>query len=109
MLAVQERRCEGEASAEGVLRVTVLDAEGEPLPNVELLIRWQAGEDRFFTGLKPERGAGYADYVLAAGESYEVGIVGTASDLAQGMVADVCFDGARASWVLVFRLRDGTP
>lgn len=107
VLARQERRCEGEASAGGLLRVTVLDAGGEPLPSVELLIRWQDGEDRFFTGLKPERGAGYADYTLAAQESYQVGIVGLASDVASGIVADACADGVRASWELLFRLRDG--
>jgi hypothetical protein len=92
---------------EGQLQVTVFDPAGEPLPNVELLIRWQAGEDHFYTGLKPERGAGYADYALMAGESYQVGIVGLASDFAQGIVVDACSDGSLASWDLVFRLREG--
>jgi hypothetical protein len=102
----QQRVCAEDA--EGLLRVTVLDVEGEPLPSVELLIRWQRGEDRFYTGLKPELGAGYADYALAAGESYQVGIVGIESDVAQGIEADACPDGSRAGWDLVFRLRDNT-
>jgi len=89
----------------GLLQATVLDAAGQPMPNVELLIRWSTGEDRFFTGLKPERGVGYADYTLEEGERYQVGIVGTESDVAQEIVADVCSEaGALASWVVVFRL-----
>ena len=91
------------------MRITVLDGDGEPLPNVELLIRWQAGEDRFYTGLKPEQGAGYADYDLAAGESYQVGIIGPESDFALGIEADACEDGRLAGWELVFRLRDSAP
>jgi hypothetical protein len=75
------------------------------MPNVEFLIRWSTGEDRFFTGLKPEIGVGYADYALEAGESYQVGIVGTESDVAQGIVADACGEGgALASWEVVFQL-----
>jgi hypothetical protein len=92
----------------GELRITVLDARGEPQPNVELLIRWGAGEDRAFTGLKPEKGAGYADFDLATGESYQVGVIGIGSEVAQGIVADDCVGrDAFASWVVVFQLSDG--
>jgi hypothetical protein len=108
-LATQARRCGGAGGASGLLQITVLDAKGQPLPSIELLIRWQDGEDRFFTGLKPERGAGYADYDLAAGKSYQVGIVGLESDVAQGIVADACEDGGRANWTLVFRLQGSAP
>lgn len=106
-LLVQRRRCDrgsGQGAA-GLLSITVYDAEGEPLPNVELLIRWGGGEDHFFTGLKPEKGLGYADYVLTAGESYQVGTVGVQSDIAQGIMANTCEDGTLASWELEFRLR----
>jgi hypothetical protein len=111
VLAAQELRCDGETTGgrSGLLSVVVYDAQGDPLPNVELLIRWSEGEDRFYTGLKPEQGAGYADYALADGQSYQVGIVGIESDIAQGMAVDACPDGARASWELVFRLQDSAP
>jgi len=111
VLFVQQRRCAGDAAEgrAGLLSVVVYDAQGDPLPNVELLIRWPEGEDRFFTGLKPEQGVGYADYALAAGQSYQVGIVGIESDVAQDIVSDACADGTRASWELVFRLRDSAP
>ena len=74
------------------------------------MIRWTGGEDRAYTGLKPEVGAGYADFDLAVGQSYQVGVIGIESDVAQGIVADEC-DGAEggriASWEVVFRLSDG--
>jgi hypothetical protein len=104
-LAAQQLRCDGA----GLLSVVVYDAQGDPLPNVELLIRWQEGEDRFYTGLKPERGVGYADYALSAGQSYQVGIVGIESDVAQEIVTDACADGTRTSWELEFRLQDSAP
>jgi hypothetical protein len=87
--------------------VVVLDAEGEPQPNVELFIRWSSGDDHFFTGLKPEIGAGYADYDLTKGETYQVEVV-VDSEVAQGIVADVCAGGERlASWYLVFQWSGG--
>jgi hypothetical protein len=106
VLTAQQRRCGGEP---GLLGVTVYDGAGQPLPNVELLIRWPQGEDRFFTGLKPEQGVGYADYDLVAKERYQVGVVGLESDVAQEIVADPCPDGTLAGWNLVFRLRGSAP
>ena len=99
---------EGQASG-GQLRIVVLDAQGEQQPNVELLIRWRDGEDRAFTGLKPEVGVGYADLQMEAGQSYQVGVIGIESDVAQGIEADECPEdgtGSRqmASWEVVFQL-----
>ena len=101
----QSRVCEGEG---GELMITVLNAEGQQVPNVELFIRWSSGEDRFFTGLKPEFGVGYADYALEKGETYQVSIV-VDSDVAQGITADACVDaGQLASWHVVFQWTDGS-
>jgi hypothetical protein len=110
-LAQLRRVCPGASDPEevgGQLRITVLNAVGEQQPNVELLVRWSDGEDRVFTGLKPEVGAGYADFAMERGQSYQVGVIGTESDVAQGVVADECADGTggtrMASWEIVFRL-----
>jgi hypothetical protein len=88
----------------------VLDVAGHPQANVELLIRWTGGEDRAYTGLKPEKGIGYADFDLVVGQSYQVGVIGLESDVAQGIVADEC-EGAEsgriASWEVVFQLSGG--
>jgi hypothetical protein len=104
----------------GQLMVMVLDEAGQPRPNVELLVRWEDGgggrgtsggqeaSDRFFTGLKPEIGMGYADFAMEGGQTYELVVVGTESDVAQGLVADACTDGGYlASWYVVFQLSQG--
>ena len=89
----------------GQLMVTVWDAEGQPRSNVELLIRWDDGDERFFTGLKPEVGLGYADFAMEKGKSYELVVVGMESDVARDILADMCVDeGYLSSWHVVFRL-----
>jgi hypothetical protein len=50
--------------------VIVLDRTGTPFPGIEITITWSGGEERFFTGLKPELSLGYADYVMSLDTSY---------------------------------------
>jgi hypothetical protein len=45
-----------------LFQIYVEDTQGNPIPGVLVIIYWEEGEDRFFTGLKPEKGLGYADY-----------------------------------------------
>lgn len=99
-LVSQYRTCEGAA---GQLRVTVVDWAGEQMPNVELLVRWDGGDDRFVTGLKPEIGPGYADFDLHKGVTYQLVVIGAESDVAQGMLADTCATGALASWAVRYQ------
>jgi len=59
--------------AEAVENLTeVLDASGEGVPGVEALVIWDEGQDRFFTGLKPELGLGYADFTMEPGTLYSL-------------------------------------
>jgi hypothetical protein len=107
--AIPDSEASGGQVSGGQVRITVLDQEGEQQPNVELLLRWSEGEDRAFTGLKPEIGVGYADFVVAAGQSYQVAMIGIESDVAQGIVVDECIGesmekGQIASWEIVFQL-----
>ncbi len=41
-------------------------------PGVAVRVAWESGEDVFFTGLKPERGLGYADFQMEANRNYTV-------------------------------------
>lgn len=100
VIVEQERVC---APPGGLLTVTVLDMGGNPQPGVELLIRWNGGDDRFFTGLKPEIGPGYADFDLQSGQVYDLTVVGTESDVALGLDTAGC-QGYPASWKVVLRL-----
>lgn len=63
----------------GLLQVIVLGRTGDPLPGIEITITWSGGEERFFTGLQPEIGMGYADFVMSLDNSYalQVARIGT--------------------------------
>lgn len=102
-----QRTCE---VAGGQLMVMVLDAEGQQAPGVELLVRWEGGDDRFHTGLKPEIGPGYADLTLEKAVTYQVVVIGAESEAAQDIVADTCEGkGYLASWRVTFQWTGDAP
>jgi hypothetical protein len=55
---------------EPLLQIQALDAAGNPVPGVEVIVNWEGGEEHFFTGLKPEIGLGYADFAMSPGTAY---------------------------------------
>lgn len=55
-----------------LLQVVIADAEGEPVPGMEVTVIWDQGQDHFFTGLKPELGQGYGDFTLDPDFTYTV-------------------------------------
>lgn len=59
-----------EAAQPGLLQVYLQNSNGDPAPGMEITITWAGGEETFFSGLKPELGAGYADFVMSAGVEY---------------------------------------
>ncbi len=50
--------------SEPQIQVFINDAAGQGVPGVEIIITWDAGQESFFTGLKPEIDLGYADFVI---------------------------------------------
>jgi hypothetical protein len=70
-LVSQDEVCDPSATV-GLLRITILDAAGNPLPGIEITVTWAQGADRFFTGLQPEISPGYADYTMKGGTTYSV-------------------------------------
>ena len=54
------------------LQIEALDRFNRPVPGVLVIIGWPGGEERFFTGLKPEKGQGYADFTLSPGTLYNL-------------------------------------
>ncbi|MCL7454535.1 MAG: hypothetical protein M8467_15970 [Anaerolineae bacterium] len=98
----------------GKITVWVQDMQGTPLPGMEVLVSWADGQDRFFTGLRPERGAGYGDFEMAAGIEYDASLVGYRSDVAQELTARLspgyCQEGVVAvDWRLVFQRAQPAP
>jgi hypothetical protein len=71
VLLSQEKVCDQELEVPQ-LRIEALDRFNRPVPGVLVIIAWPAGEERFFTGLKPEKGQGYADFTLTPGTLYNL-------------------------------------
>ena len=70
-LLEQETFCD-ESLAEGLLQVFTVAANRRQIPGVELILSWAGGEERFFTGFKPELGNGYADSILLPNVVYNL-------------------------------------
>ncbi len=63
-----------EPSQPGLLQVSLKNSNDQPIAGVELVITWAGGEGHFFSGLKPELGYGYADFVLSANVEYALSL-----------------------------------
>jgi hypothetical protein len=89
----------------GPLLQVVVENQGQPQPGVEAVVRWEGGEDHFFTGVKPEMGLGYADYTMQPGVEYTLQLVGGGQPV-PNLTAAECetTSGSRywGSWLLAF-------
>jgi hypothetical protein len=91
----------------GQIAVWVRDDKGDQMPGIEIVVSWPQGQDRFFTGLRPEQGAGYANFEMKPGIEYEVALANFKGDVAEGLSAQLapglCPTGTLAvSWQLAF-------
>jgi len=99
-----------DAMEEGLLRVYVRDGAGRPVPGVQIVVDWPDGSDRFFTGLKPEVDAGYADFEMESGEVYQVRLADVPSEVAREVGGDpsrscpALSNSVRPGWQVVFQL-----
>jgi hypothetical protein len=73
----------------GILMVEVRNKKKQPIPGQELVITWSGGEERFFTGLKPEISDGYADFIMQRDIPYSIH-PGSGGETATGIVAPLC-------------------
>jgi len=70
-LVGQDTVCDPEL-AEGLLQIVVINATRRQIPGAEIILTWSSGEEHIFTGLKPELGHGYADYLMAPDVTYSI-------------------------------------
>lgn len=65
------------ADFSGTIEVYVRDTNGIELPGVAVEVLWNNGQERqvFYTGLKPVRGQGYADFTMTPNQSYRVNVL----------------------------------
>jgi hypothetical protein len=87
-LSGQESICDANLP-DGLLQVLVLNSNRRQLAGTEIVITWDGGKEQFFTGLKPELGNGYADYIMTPDVTYTVQL-GRGSDVALGITAPTC-------------------
>jgi len=74
---------------DGLLQVIVLNSNRRQLAGIKIIITWDVGEEIFFTGLKPELGNGYADYLMTPDTAYTIQL-GLGSDIATNLIAPSC-------------------
>jgi hypothetical protein len=53
----------------------LMDSRRRQVAGIKIIVTWDAGEDRFFTGFKPELGDGYADFIMQADTVYSIRVV----------------------------------
>lgn len=88
-----------------LIQVIAADASGDPLPGQEVTITWDSGDDFFFTGLKPEIGTGYADFLMEPGLVYQVSMAAGGQSVPDITPAECETEsGSRywGTWLLVF-------
>jgi hypothetical protein len=69
VLLSREKICE-QKLGQPLIQVEAMNILNQPVPGVLVIVTWESGEERFFTGLKPEKGLGYADFTPAPGIAY---------------------------------------
>jgi hypothetical protein len=105
-LLSQEQLC----GLDGAPRIEVItqDAALNDVPGTAVIVRWDGGEDRFFTGFKPDQGVGYGDFTMAPDISYTV-LLAEGSPEVSGLRVEKCADGRDGSWRLVFQELSNVP
>jgi hypothetical protein len=89
-LVGQDTVCDTTLS-EGLLQVLLLDSRRREVPGVEIIVTWNEGEDRFYTGFKPELGNGYADFHMEVGIVYSVQVIESGAPV-QNITIPTCTD-----------------
>ncbi|MGB9672735.1 MAG: hypothetical protein ACPL3P_01215 [Anaerolineales bacterium] len=103
-LSKRESVCDP-AQGQSLIQVYTWDANGAEVPGVELVVTWEGGENHFFTGLKPELGAGYADFSMTPNITYTLRIA-SGGEPVMNLSAPACTTSSGekywGNWVLEF-------
>jgi len=70
-LTEQDKICDTNLKP-GLLQFVFMDSRRRQIAGIEIIVTWAKGEDRFFTGFKPELGDGYADFIMQADTVYSI-------------------------------------
>jgi hypothetical protein len=72
------------------IEIIVQNELGDGLVGVHVWLMWLDGSDRAITGLKPEKGLGYADFSAEEGIEYSLGTSELGAPLATGLRLEPC-------------------
>lgn len=90
-----------------LMEVYTVDYLGRGIPGQRIRVRWSNGEDTFVSGLKPERGDGYADFQMEEGIGYIIDMPDASDALGAELSTGACFapNGSQSlkSWRVTFR------
>jgi hypothetical protein len=73
----------------GLLQVIVLNPNRRQLAGIKVIVTWDTGGEEFFTGLKPELGNGYADFIMFPDTSHAVQLA-LGSEIATDLIPPAC-------------------
>jgi hypothetical protein len=96
--------CTADGDGDYIL-VYVRDENDHGLAGVELVVKGPDVEDTFYTGLKPEIDAGFADFKVDVPGIYTIQVAGTTSQIGQGLSFDNSCeaDAPHREWQVLFR------
>lgn len=103
----QQQICDPDATAPSI-EIIAVDPFLEHLPGVEVIVQWDGGSDRFFTGYQPEKGLGYGDFTMTPGVDYQVAMADGSLTVTDLSAPECEFrDGVvLGSWRLTFQNSD---
>lgn len=106
VLRVREQVCDP-ALPGPLIQVFVLDSDRQPVPGVAVNISWPQGQERFYTGLKPEISPGYADFLMDTQFEYTLRL-GDGGQTVSELRSESC-SGAAGSYAGSVRLEFQRP
>lgn len=107
LLIAQDTVCDPNLP-EGLLQVIVLNASRRQLAGIKVVITWDTGGEEFFTGLKPELGNGYADFLMFPGVSHAVQLA-IGSEIATDLVPPSCRTSSGETYLGGYKLTFQQP
>jgi hypothetical protein len=107
LLLSREKVCD-QSFPEPLIIVEALDRFNQPVAGVLVIVAWPGGEERFYTGLKPEKGPGYADFSPASGILYTLRL-GENGQAQEDLAALVCITASGERHWGAWRLRFVQP
>ena len=87
-----------------VIEINIVDYLGRGIPGQRIRVRWGDEENIFLSGLKPERGAGFADFQMDEGVSYSIDMPGASDALRADLITGRCFTASGRESLKSFRV-----